>query len=372
MTVETAASLIVHKEKIDSWVAHRRVPQAGHCIVYTDPDGRAVTVEGNLTAGEQAYRRVSWVYEVDVTPRTLEFRTTLPTQGDAFVFSARVAATWVVRDPAQVVTTGGVDGAALVRAFLEAEMPRISRRHHVVKAEAAEEEIRARLAHQPVELGYGIGLAGLTVRIELDGEAKAAAAAAVKEGWAADRMAAGHAANVLKTQHNGEINTIRQQQAQELKDAQAAHLQKLADREAEHQQALDRQREQLQLEFDRQRQEHNRMVLERDGLVGALSAHLTAHPEATADVLKVMTDRLDRDNDFVRSMVQLGIDKEMLEEHQLAGLMEAATDRVSSQLGSPGTRPARAPDAVAPGPAVAALEQPAAEEPAPRGDPDER
>ncbi|WP_248500759.1 SAV_2336 N-terminal domain-related protein [Streptomyces sp. D2-8] len=125
------------------------IPAPGRtAVVHTRPDGPLILLNPARPHGEGTPRLVTY-YEVDLTTHQAHHRVSLPSSGKA-AFAAAVELSWHVEDPVAFVRADvGRVSEPLLGHLLE-EAARITRRHPLRRAGAAQRAVNAGLRHWPV------------------------------------------------------------------------------------------------------------------------------------------------------------------------------------------------------------------------------
>ncbi|MEU6472112.1 SAV_2336 N-terminal domain-related protein [Streptomyces massasporeus] len=142
------------------------IPAPGRtAVVHTRPDGPLTLLNPARPHGDGKPRLVTY-YEVDLTTHQAHHRVSLPSSGKG-VFAAAVELSWHVEDPVAFVRAEvGRVSEPLLGHLLE-EAARITRRHPLRRAGAAQRAVNAGLRHWPVP-----GLS-VTASVQLDREGAA-------------------------------------------------------------------------------------------------------------------------------------------------------------------------------------------------------
>ncbi|MFI1356892.1 hypothetical protein ACH4TV_25430 [Streptomyces sp. NPDC020898] len=111
-----------------------------HALVFATPKGgyEAYLPPRRPTRSEIAARRYTAVYEVDMGVHPFSGTLTLPSDNDAFEFSAEVDMSWQVVDPARFVESGHRDVPGLLIGELQRAARPVSRRFPIADSAAAE------------------------------------------------------------------------------------------------------------------------------------------------------------------------------------------------------------------------------------------
>ncbi|MET8977635.1 hypothetical protein ABZX85_18660 [Streptomyces sp. NPDC004539] len=130
-----------------------------HALVFTTPKGgyEPFLPPRRPTRGEIAAKRYTAVYEVDMGVHPFTAELPLPSDNDAFEFTAAVDLSWQVLDPARFVACGHRDVPSLVLGELHHAVRSVTRRFTIAdSAEAERELLRTVTALGP--LGSAAGL----------------------------------------------------------------------------------------------------------------------------------------------------------------------------------------------------------------------
>lgn len=112
-------------------------------------------------------RGSKYCFVVDASERHSHGKLRIPSMGDIYFFAVEYNAVWYVTDPAAVVRRNVTDADGLVRGFLRDSLWRVGRSYGPSEVQAAEDEITRNL-RPPFDLGNGLTLTGLSVRLVLD------------------------------------------------------------------------------------------------------------------------------------------------------------------------------------------------------------
>ncbi|MFM9446602.1 hypothetical protein [Streptomyces acidiscabies] len=144
-----------------------------HALVFTTPKGGYDPFLPPLrpTRGEIATRRYTSVYEVDMGVHPFTAELALPSDNDAFEFTASVDLSWQVLDPARFVVSGHRDVPRLVLGELQRAARPVTRRFAIADSADAEYELlRAVTVLGPLGESAGLRVAW-TLRLRRDQEA---------------------------------------------------------------------------------------------------------------------------------------------------------------------------------------------------------
>ncbi len=121
----------------------KHVVRIDHALVFSTPKGgyEAYPPPARPSRGEIAARRYTAVYEVDMGVHPFTETLTLPSDNDAFEFTAEVDLSWQVLDPARFVASGVRDVPALLIGELQQAARPVTRRFAVADSARAEREL---------------------------------------------------------------------------------------------------------------------------------------------------------------------------------------------------------------------------------------
>ncbi|MFE1259531.1 hypothetical protein ACFW5X_03305 [Streptomyces albogriseolus] len=121
----------------------KHVVRIDHALVFSTPKGgyEAYPPPARPSRGEIAARRYTAVYEVDMGVHPFTETLILPSDNDAFEFTAEVDVTWQVLDPARFVACGVRDVPALLIGELQQAARPVTRRFGVEDSARAEREL---------------------------------------------------------------------------------------------------------------------------------------------------------------------------------------------------------------------------------------
>lgn len=265
-----------------------------HALVFSTARGgyEAYLPPRRPTRADIAANRYTAVYEVDMGVHTWTAELTLPSDNDAFEFTAQVELSWQVLDPARFVASGHRDVPGLLVSELQQSARPVTRGFAIADSAAAEHALLERMRLLG-PLGAPAGLqVSWTLRLRRDQEdidhqrrLQAIDHSATEQIRAAQRG----------MEVDAELDTrARQQDAFQIERAMAFGTQ-------QHQLFLDQQRRQHELAV-----QQSRMALEmqqyqaqkiafyqahlQQGGVHALALHLADHPEDSRLVMNSMRD----------------------------------------------------------------------------------
>ncbi|MFF7789066.1 SAV_2336 N-terminal domain-related protein [Streptomyces sp. NPDC007991] len=142
------------------------IPAPGRtAVVHTQPDGPLTLLDPARPHGDGPPRLVTY-YEVDLTPHQSHHQVSLPSSGKG-AFTAAVELTWRVDDPVAFVRAEVTRVSEPLLGHLREEAARITRRHPLRRAGAAQRAVNAGLRGWPVP---GLSVAA-SVRLAPEGAA---------------------------------------------------------------------------------------------------------------------------------------------------------------------------------------------------------
>jgi hypothetical protein len=122
----------------------RSLVRIDHALVFSTPKGGydPYLPPRRPTRGEIAAKRYTAVYEVDMGVHPFSAELTLPSDNDAFEFTAAVDISWQVLDPARFVASGHRDVPGLLLGELQQAARPVTRRFAIADSAAAERELQ--------------------------------------------------------------------------------------------------------------------------------------------------------------------------------------------------------------------------------------
>ncbi|MFJ1602992.1 PE-PGRS family protein [Streptomyces sp. NPDC088253] len=302
------------------YTARRPVSAIDHALVFATVSGTydAYMPPHRPSRTDAATRRYTSVYEVDMGSHPVQLELELPSDDDAFSFSATADLTWRVADPIAYVAGGERDVPTRLARELHQFARPVSRRFSIEDSRDAEAEVQ-----YAVERGVfadGIGLAvTCAVRLRLDDDAIAHRRRKRALRYEADMLDPEHEYRLRQAQQLHELEVLRQHQSQELM------AQKIA--------------------FYQYHLQH--------GGVAQWAFHLAAHPEDTRMVINALQkDQLSA----IESQLEL-IAGDTLEDYQKAESARS-TLRVVKELNSRQEPPPQPPVPGRPAPPPGGVPQP--------------
>ncbi|WP_265566050.1 hypothetical protein [Streptomyces hygroscopicus] len=318
-----------------------------HALVFSTPKGSydAYLPPHRPTRSEIAAKRYTAVYEVDmgVHPHTAELA--LPSDNDAFEFTAEVDISWQVLDPARFVASGHRDVPGLLLGELQQAARPVTRRFAIADSAAAERE----LLQAVIVLGPLGAPAGLQVTWTLRLKRDQANIEHQQRLQAIDHSATEH---VHLAQRGIEVDVEvdrrqRQQDALQIERAMAYGTQQqeliLQQQRWQHEQAVLNSGQQHQLALQQGQQQLELQQLEaqkiafyewhlQQGGVHAWALHLAQRPEDSRLVMSSM-----RDDQLRMIQAQMDLVKQLLsgdtaENYELEGPKQLALRTVSDIL----------------------------------------
>ncbi|MFJ4789716.1 SAV_2336 N-terminal domain-related protein [Streptomyces sp. NPDC088794] len=130
-------------------IARLEPPDAGRtAIVHTRPDGPITLLNPHQPWGTRPPRLTTY-YEIDLTTQQADYEVSLPSSGGG-TFTTAVELSWHVDDPLAFFLGETANVSALLLDHFLKEASRISRRHPLRRAGAAQQAVRAGLRRWPV------------------------------------------------------------------------------------------------------------------------------------------------------------------------------------------------------------------------------
>ncbi|MFI8190818.1 hypothetical protein ACIF8T_18720 [Streptomyces sp. NPDC085946] len=314
----------------------KHVVRIDHALVFSTPKGgyEAYLPPRRPTRGEIAGRRYTAVYEVDMGVHPFTDTLTLPSDNDAFEFTAETDLSWQVLDPARFVASGVRDVPAMLLGELQQAARPVTRRFPIGDSAAAERE----LLHAVTVLGPLGAPAGLQVtwtlrlRRDLAGIEHQQRLRAIDHSAAEQIRAARQGMQVdVETDHRH-----RQQDALQLTRAmeygRGEQDLALQQQHWQHERALLQGQQALELQrLEAQKIEFYQWHLAQGG-VHAWALHLAQHPEDSRLVMNSM-----REDQLRMIQAQMDLVKELLngenaEKFELEGPKQLALRTVSDIL----------------------------------------
>jgi len=337
----------------------KHVVRIDHALVFATPKGGYETFlpPRRPARGEIMASRYTAVYEVDMGVHPFTDTLTLPSDNDAFEFTAEADVSWQVLDPARFVASGIRDVPGLLLGELQQTARPVTRRFAIADSAAAETELL-----KAVQLVGPLGApAGLQVTWTLRLRRDRANIDHQQRLQAIDHSAA----EQIRTAQQGmrvdvEMDQrFRQQDALQVGRALDYGRQQqellLQQQRWQHEQALLQGRHQLELQqIEAQKIQFYQWHLQQGG-VQAWALHLAQHPEDSRLVMSSM-----REDQLRMIQAQMDLVKELLggegaERFELEGPKQLALRTVSDILnqrlpGVPQNPPLLPPTAPAPQP----------------------
>ncbi|WP_203688975.1 hypothetical protein [Streptomyces sp. SID12488] len=318
-----------------------------HALVFSTAKGgyEAYLPPRRPTRSEIAARHYTAVYEVDMGVHPCAGTLTLPSDNDAFEFSAEIDMSWQVVDPARFVGSGHRDVPGLLIGELQRAARPVSRRFPIADSAAAEGELLQAI-NVLGPLGAPAGLQTTwTLRLRRDQEnidhqrrLQAIDHSATEQVWAAQR---GADIDVEVDRRNRGQDALQIERSMAY-GAQQQHL-ALQQQRWDYEQASLQSGQQHQLSIQQGHQELELQQIEaqkvafyqwhlQQGGVHAWALHLAQHPE---DSRMVMTSM--RDDQLRMIQAQMDLVKDLLhgdnaEKFELEGPKQLALRTVSDIL----------------------------------------
>jgi hypothetical protein len=143
---------ILNRLEIKPLTIRRQMLDPGTMLVFQLPDNRLEAPPQGFSITDMLKKRPKFAFTVDVRAHTATFDCQLPAKGDAVYFSATVNYSWMVADPARVVSQQVSNPEGDCYAYLSQVLPQITRRHEFEQPAAAEEDLHRTRAGRSLEL----------------------------------------------------------------------------------------------------------------------------------------------------------------------------------------------------------------------------
>ncbi|MFE9772384.1 hypothetical protein ACFYOV_12050 [Streptomyces sp. NPDC005931] len=314
----------------------KHVVRIDHALVFSTPKGgyEAYLPPKRPTRGEIAGRRYTAVYEVDMGVHPFTDTLPLPSDNDAFEFTAEVDVSWQVLDPVRFVASGIRDVPAMLLGELQRASRPVTRRFTIADSAAAEQELLREVTVMG-PLGAPAGLqATWTLRLRRD-------QANVEHQQRLQAIDHSAAEQIRAAQQGMQVDAemdhrYRQQDALQLNRAMeyGRREQELAlqHQHWQHERALLQGQQALELQqLEAQKIEFYQWHLAQGG-VHAWALHLAQHPEDSRLVMDSM-----REDQLRMIQAQMDLVKELLsgenaEKFELEGPKQLALRTVSDIL----------------------------------------
>ncbi|MFF8725574.1 hypothetical protein ACF073_03645 [Streptomyces sp. NPDC015171] len=307
-----------------------------HALVFATPKGGydAYPPPRRPTRSEIAARRYTAVYEVDMGVHPFSADLTLPSDNDAFEFTAAVDLSWQVLDPARFVASGHRDVPKAVLGELQQAARPVSRRFAIADSAAAERELlRAVTVLGPLGATAGLQVTW-TLRVRRDqGNIDHQRRLQALDHSAAEQIRAAERGMEVDAEVD---RRHRQQDALQIERAMAyGHQQQelaLQQQRWQHEQALQQGAQMLELQrIEAQKIEFYEWHM-RQGGVRAWALHLAQHPEDSRLVMTSMRDDQLRMIQAQMELVQQLLSGDTAESYELEGPKQLALRTVSDIL----------------------------------------
>ncbi|MFF9024247.1 hypothetical protein [Streptomyces eurythermus] len=335
----------------------KHVVRIDHALVFATPKGGydAYLPPHRPTRSEIVAHRYTAVYEVDMGVHPFTGTFTLPSDNDAFEFTAEVDFSWQVLDPAGFVRSGHRDVPGLLVGMLQQAARPVSRRFPITDSATAERELLTALA----PLGTLGSDAGLQVTWTLRLRRDQADIEHQRRLQAIDHSAA---EQIRVAQRGTEIDTELDRRAREQDRLQIERAMAYGQRHQElalqqqhwqHELAVQQTQHALAMQqYEAQKVAYYQWHLQQGG-VQAWALHLAEHPEDTGLIMTAM-----RDDQLRMIQAQMELVKELLagdnaEKFELEGPKQLALRTVTDILNQRLPGVAQNPPLIPPGPAPA-------------------
>ncbi|WP_206302301.1 hypothetical protein [Streptomyces sp. WAC 01438] len=340
----------------------KHVVRIDHALVFSTPKGgyEAYPPPTRPSRSEIAARRYTAVYEVDMGVHPFSDTLALPSDNDAFEFTAEVDVSWQVLDPARFVASGIRDVPALLIGELQQAARPVTRGFSIADSAAAERELlRAVMLVGPLgataglQVTWTLRLRRDQANIEHQQRLQAIDHSAAEQIRTAEQ---GMQVDVEMDQRHRQQDRLQLERAMEYGRRQQELA--LQQQRWQHEQAMLRGEQMLELQrIEQQKIAFYQHHLSQGG-VQSWALHLAQHPEDSHLVMSSM-----REDQLRMIQAQMDLVKELLggegaEKFELEGPKQLALRTVSDILNQrlPGVpqNPPLLPPADPPGPGTGA------------------
>ncbi|MFF4506395.1 hypothetical protein [Streptomyces sp. NPDC001401] len=357
-----------------------------HALVFSTPKGGydPYLPPRRPTRSEIAAKRYTAVYEVDMGVHPFSAELALPSDNDAFEFTAAVDLSWQVLDPARFVASGHRDVPALVLGELQQAARPVTRRFAIPDSADAERELlQAVTVLGPLGAPAGLQVTW-TLRLRRDQEnidhqrrLQAIDHSAAEQIRAAEQ---GMKIDVEVDRRNRQQDQLqigratdygRQQQELILQQQRWQHEQAMLASGQQHQLALQQGQQMIELQaIEAEKIKFYQWHLQQGG-VHAWALHLAQHPEDSRLVMTSMREDQLRMIQAQMDLVSQLLSGDTAESYELEGPKQLALRTVSDILnqrlpGVPQTPPLIAPQGDGPAYPGAPNDHPPGNQPPPQ------
>ncbi|MFG1808367.1 PE-PGRS family protein [Streptomyces sp. NPDC049040] len=323
-----------HSVLVDPVVTVRQLRRFDHSKNYSRIDNALVftTNKGEYdvylpprrpTRSELATRRYTAVYEVDIGIHSCTCSLSLPSDNDAFEFSAELAMTWQVARPDIFVTSRERDVPGLVTRRLEQLAREVGRKFPIDRSADAERAMsEAVAAGGPLAGDAGLRVSW-TLRLRQDDDAVAQQRELREIRYSDERLGSAHDLAMREDRLRAERDRVQAEQQHEL--------------------AMRRSRQEAELrELEAKKIEYYQLHLQRGG-VASWALHLSQHPEDSQLVMEnLRKDQLLLIQSQKEVALQVLKGESSLEDYQRSHVNDSAIRVIEEFLtrGLPGADPA--------------------------------
>ncbi|WP_174498653.1 hypothetical protein, partial [Streptomyces nodosus] len=325
----------------------RSLVRIDHALVFSTPKGsfEAYPPPRRPTRAEVVANRYTAVYEVDMGVHRWTAELTLPSDNDAFEFTAEVDLSWQVLDPARFVASGHRDVPGLLLGELQQAARPVTRRFAIADSAVTERELLQAVtvlgplgAPAGLQVTWTLRLRRDQANIEHQQRLQAIDHSAAEQVRVAQR---GMEVDVEADRRQRQQDALQveramvygtQQQELLLQQQRWQHEQALLHSGQQHQLALQHGQQQLELQqIEAQKIDFYQWHLQQGG-VHSWALHLAQHPE---DSQLVMTSM--REDQLRMIQAQMDLVKQLLsgdaaENYELEGPKQLALRTVSDIL----------------------------------------
>jgi len=237
----------------------------------------------SISPGEAVWGRHDTIYEVDITQKNLDFRTSAPAQGGVWEFSVHFSGSYQVSDPVALINQGIEDPERLLQLVIKDAISQVTQQFDIEDGEQARNAVRNQL-EKGLKKDVPFKLTAIFIELEPDKEAK----------------------EYLKEQR-------RQIRKATLIQGEARVMQA--------QGSIDKLKRQLVKEEDTEMTEHYKQMLDQ-GITTILAKQLAQDPANAAQVTNFLMQLHQQDVNGKVQILQTMLDKDMIEDWQLQEIVD--------------------------------------------------
>lgn len=274
---------------------------SGHsAVVYVMKDGEYRIGSGRLTMGELWLATPLEMYLVDLTSHEEIYVQQLPSQEEAFAFTASVRVGWQVTDPVAAVRAGDFEPRETIGRYMEERLREVTRQFGVEQSADAERRIAHEYRGRVLSVSAAVQITGCSAVLDLDEATREHIAGRTQFARESETELNTHGLQVMRTAHAQELEKLTEKHELELKQ--------------------------------------ERMKLYADALrgddVNVLALRLAGHDEDVKDVINLLQEQKKLGLDNANTVLKFLLDHKLVNRKDVADLMVDAGNTV---LGLPQT-----------------------------------